>query len=141
MCLGRSLGEINKLTHNLRHVSGAFIEEINKLTHNLRHNQIRKKKKNCAFILFISSMNAPDTCRKLCVNLFISSMNASDTCLKLCLHFIYFFNERFRPLPQIVLKCRHNLKHVSGTFIEEINKFTHNLRHVSGAVIGEMNKI
>jgi hypothetical protein len=57
---------------------------------------------NCGFILFISSMNAPDTCLKLCVNLFISSMNVPDTCLKLCLHFIYFFNDRFRPMPQIV---------------------------------------
>jgi hypothetical protein len=39
---------------------------------------------NCAYILFISSMSAP------------------DLCLKLCLHFIYFLNERFRPMPQIV---------------------------------------
>ena len=29
-------------------------------------------------------------------------MIASDPCLKLCLHFIYFLNERFRPMPQIV---------------------------------------
>ena len=39
---------------------------------------------NCAYILFISSMNAP------------------DPCLKLYLHFIYFFHDRLRPMPQIV---------------------------------------
>ena len=66
------------------------------------NERFRPPASNCAYILFISSMNAPDTCLKLCVNLFISSMNVPDTCLKLCLHFIYFFNDRFRPMPQIV---------------------------------------
>jgi hypothetical protein len=33
------------------------------------------------------------------------------------------------------------LRHVSGTFIEEINKLTHNLRHGSGAFMEEINKM
>jgi hypothetical protein len=32
-------------------------------------------------------------------------------------------------------------RHVSGLFIEEINKMTDNLRQVSGAFIEEINKI
>jgi hypothetical protein len=124
----------------LRHVSEAFIEEINKLTHNLRHvsgalqtvptfylflqRTLQTPASNCAYILFISSMNAPDTCRKLCVNLFISSMNVPDTCLKLCLHFIYFLHERPRHMPQIVRQFIYflNQSFRLNLLIEEINK-------------------
>lgn len=94
---------------------------------------------NCDYFLFISSINAPNPCLKLCQYLiyflnkrprhmpqgtvclyfylflpwtpwihasncdyfwFISSINAPDTCLKLCLHFIYIPHERFRYMPQ-----------------------------------------
>ena len=57
---------------------------------------------NCGYILFISSMNAPDTCLKLCLQIIYFLNERSRDLPQIVCHFIYFLNERPIHMPQIV---------------------------------------